>query len=44
MILKVLKAIVAFALARPQNNTQSIGYVAGNGGWDLEDADHLRKN
>jgi hypothetical protein len=39
----VIKALVAFAFTRPSlTGAQSVGRIAGNGGWGDEDADHLK--
>lgn len=43
MFWNIVKAMFAFAFTRPaQISTNSIGCVAGNGGWGDEDADHLK--
>jgi hypothetical protein len=39
----IVKAVLALLFAVPSSNPQSIGYIAGEGGWGDEDADHLKK-
>jgi hypothetical protein len=38
-----LKALVSLLFATPSHVSYSIGVAAGEGGWDLEDANHYRK-
>jgi hypothetical protein len=39
-----LKALVSLFFATPsRGNHHSVGIVAGEGGWDLEDSNHYRK-
>lgn len=39
-----IKVAFAFLFARPsRSNPHSIGLLAGNGGWDVEDSNHYRK-
>lgn len=41
---QILGAIRSLLFAAPsQVNPRSIGIVAGEGGWDLEDSNHYRK-
>lgn len=43
--MRFFKALVAFFFASsPQAPLQSIGVVAGEGGWGDEDADHHKKD
>jgi hypothetical protein len=41
--MRIVKALFAFLFATPtQSNPQSIGFLAGNGGWNAEDSNHYR--
>jgi hypothetical protein len=43
MVWQLLQAFLALVCTTPSRpHTQNVGLLAGNGGWDKEDADHLR--